>query len=465
MPGLRRYAGVWSLWALGVSAVIPGEYAGWNYGLISGGFGGMLVATLVVAVMYLGLCFSLAEMATAMPYSGGAYAYSRCALGVWGGYLAGVAQNIEYILTAAAVVVSVGDSAGTVIAGLSGVHVPDLLLWIVAYAIFTTINIYGIELTCRIALLLTVLALGVLALFMFGAIPHFDMSLALDVPIRPGGSVWLPNGMLGIAWSVPFAIWFLVVIEVLTLTSEETESPETTLPKGILSGIATLIAAAFLVLFLNSAVPPGAAAIGKAQEPLLLGFSQLFGGRLNPLIIAAFGLSAYIAGLHAEIYAYGRSIFSFARAGYISPLLAKTHPTRKTPHLALLAGSIVGFAAAAVAKYGFSELHPDAVLITIAVFAAVLSYILQMLSFLILRRTLPDIRRPYVSPLGATGAMTTLVVALAAAGLMFLDPSYRAGLIGGVAIYVVCVLYFAIRRPRPNPFAPEEVFANDHSAD
>src|ERR1041385_1235805 len=59
---LRRFAGVWSIWALGVSGVIPGEYSGWNYGLITGGFGGMLVATLVIVVMYLGLCFSLAEM-------------------------------------------------------------------------------------------------------------------------------------------------------------------------------------------------------------------------------------------------------------------------------------------------------------------------------------------------------------------------------------------------------------------
>jgi ethanolamine permease len=461
---LRRYAGVWSIWALGVSGVIPGEYAGWNYGLISGGFGGMLVATFVVIVMYSGLCFSLAEMASAMPYSGGAYAYGRCALGVWGGYLAGIAQNIEYILSAAAVVVSVGDATATVIFGLFGTHVPELLIWLVAYAIFTAINIYGIELTCRIALLFTILALGVLVFFAVGAIPHFDMSLALDVPVGPGGSLWLPNGMLGIAWSVPFAIWFLVVIELLTLTPEETEQPETTLPTGILYGIATLIAAALAVLFLNSAIPPGAWTIGNAQEPLLLGFAHIFGGRLNPVLVAVFGLCAYVAGFHAMIYAYGRSIFSLARAGYIATWLAATHPTRKTPYSALLAGSVLGFAAAAVIKYGFPDLHADAVLIATGVFAAVLSYILQMLSFLILRRSLPDMRRPYVSPLGATGAMTTLVVALAAGGLMFLDPAYRPGLIGGVIIYIVCILYFAIRRPHPNRAAPEEIFANAQSA-
>ncbi len=43
--GLRRYAGVWSLWALGVGAVISGDFFGWNFGLASGGFGGLLTVT------------------------------------------------------------------------------------------------------------------------------------------------------------------------------------------------------------------------------------------------------------------------------------------------------------------------------------------------------------------------------------------------------------------------------------
>lgn len=462
---LRRFAGVWSIWALGVSGVIPGEYSGWNYGLITGGFGGMLVATLVVTVMYLGLCFSLAEMASAMPFSGGAYAYGRCALGVWGGFLAGTAQNIEYILTAAAVVVSVGDAMQLAIQGLLGVHIPEVLLWAIAYAIFTGINIWGIALTCRIALLLTVLALAILAVFAVGAIPHFDLALALDVPVRTGGSPWLPNGMVGIVWSMPFAIWFLVVIELTTLTAEETKAPETTVPKGILYGIATLVAAALVILFLNSAVPPGARAIGNAQQPLLLGFEQFFGGRLSPTLLALFGLSAYAAGFHAMIYAYGRSIFALARAGYLPRWLGATHADRRTPYAALLAGSIFGFAAAALVKYSLPDVHVDAILVTAAVLAAIVSYILQMLSFLILRRHLPEMGRPYVSPLGATGAMTTLVIAFAACGLMLFEPSYRQGMLGCTIIYVLSILYFVVRRPHADISVPEEAFAIAQAAE
>src|SRR3970282_283975 len=76
--GLRRYAKVWSLWALGVGAVISGHYSGWNFGLASG-FGSMLVALFIIAAMYWGLIFSLAEMSPALPHTGAAYSLARSA--------------------------------------------------------------------------------------------------------------------------------------------------------------------------------------------------------------------------------------------------------------------------------------------------------------------------------------------------------------------------------------------------
>jgi len=51
--GLRRYAGVASLWALGVGAVISGHYSGWNLGLLAGGWGGFALVTLAIAVVTL----------------------------------------------------------------------------------------------------------------------------------------------------------------------------------------------------------------------------------------------------------------------------------------------------------------------------------------------------------------------------------------------------------------------------
>ena len=62
---LRRQARVMPLWAMGLGAVISGDFFGWNFGLAAGGFGGMLLAVAIMTVMYTGPCFSLAEMSPA----------------------------------------------------------------------------------------------------------------------------------------------------------------------------------------------------------------------------------------------------------------------------------------------------------------------------------------------------------------------------------------------------------------
>lgn len=77
---LKKHAGVFSLWALGVGAVISGDFSGWNLGVGQAGFGGFLLAVIIITVMYVGLCFSIAEMSPALPHTGGAYSFARTAL-------------------------------------------------------------------------------------------------------------------------------------------------------------------------------------------------------------------------------------------------------------------------------------------------------------------------------------------------------------------------------------------------
>ena len=106
---LRRHAGVFALWALGVGAVISGDFSGWNLGFNVGGWGGMFVATIVITIMYLGLTYSIAEMSPALPHTGGAYSFARTAFGPWGGFITGIAENIEYVLTPAVIMFFIGS--------------------------------------------------------------------------------------------------------------------------------------------------------------------------------------------------------------------------------------------------------------------------------------------------------------------------------------------------------------------
>src|SRR5690349_11630212 len=87
---LKSGSAGWLLLAgLGVSYVVSGDFSGWNFGLAHGGFGGLLIAVVVIAAMYFCMVLGLAELSSALPAAGGGYTFARRALGPWGGFATG----------------------------------------------------------------------------------------------------------------------------------------------------------------------------------------------------------------------------------------------------------------------------------------------------------------------------------------------------------------------------------------
>ncbi len=455
---LRPYARVFHLWALGVGAVISGDFFGWNFGLAIGGFGGLALATLVATVMYAGLCYSIAEMSASLPHTGGAYSYARSSMGPWGGYVTGLAENMEFILTPAVIVVGIGGYLGAIF-GTPDSWAP--LWWLAAYAMFIGLNVWGVELSFRFSVLITLLALGILLVFYIGAIPHVDFERwALNITPDEGQTRFLPHGWKGVFGALPFAIWFFLAIEELPLAAEESHDPRRDLPRGILFGLLTLVVCAFLTLFLNTSIAPGAALLGASEEPLFLGFQTIFGAGLHTKVLAFVAVAGLVASFHTILFAYGRQIYSLSRAGYFPRALSITHRTRQTPHVALLVGGVLGYGVALVLHL-LGDDHPvGAVLLNMAVFGAVISYMLQMLSFLLLRQRLPNIERPYKSPFGRLGALLALAIAAVTLVALFLsDPIYQKVVLGAALWYALGLGYFALFGRRNLVRSPEEDFA------
>ena len=187
---LVRHANVWHLWALGVGAVISGHFSGWNFGFATGGWGGMLLAGIIIAVMYLGLVFCIAEMSPALPHTGAAYSFARTAMGPWGGFITGLCENVEYIVTPAVIAFFIGSYMG----GIWSVAFPESsvwppLWWIATYVVFLALNIFGVALSFRVTLIVTLLSLAVLVIFWISAIPNMDFSRwALNIGVGPDGA-------------------------------------------------------------------------------------------------------------------------------------------------------------------------------------------------------------------------------------------------------------------------------------
>jgi ethanolamine permease len=486
--GLRKFARVGSLWALGVGAVISGHFSGWNLGLLPGGFGGFLIAGILIGAMYVCLCFCLAEMSPALPHTGAAYSFARSAMGPWGGFVTGLAENIEYVITPAVITFFVGSYLGGIFGTGAGFQP---VWWAIAYAIFLGLNLLGVELSFRVSVIVTLLALIILVVFWISAIPHFDFSRwALNigndgtggaVELPEGNGPFLPFGVGGILAAMPFAVWLFLAIEQLPLAAEESHDPKKDMPRGLMLGILTLCISATLITFLNSSIPiarevttvdpatsqevttaiHGAFALGSSGEPLLDGFRVTMPGIAK--ILALLAVIGLIASLHTIIYAKGRQIYSLSRAGYFPRALSVTHGKHKVPHVALITGCLVGFLVMIAVWLVEGSAGGGAViggtLLNMAVFGATISYAFQAISFIMLRRSLPHIERPYRSPLGIPGAVVTLVLAVVTLVMQLQDPVYRVGVYCAAAWYAVGIIYFAAVGRHRLVYSPEEDFA------
>lgn len=455
---LLRTAGFWGLWGIGIAAVISGDFSGWNFGIGAAGWGGLGVASIVIIVMYFGMLFSIGEMSAAMPHTGGAYSFARAAMGPWGGFITGFAETIEYVFTTAVVVFFSASYANSVTDDLFGLSLPSWVWWIILYAIFVGLNSWGAEVSFRFALVVAIISVGILVLFGILAIAHgaVDFGKLLDIEpdtSKAGASTFLPFGFVGILYALPFAMWFFLGIEELPLAAEEAHNPSRDIPKAGIWGMISLVACAAIVFFLNPAVT-GSQALGSSDEPLLDGFRAFLPSGWAA-ILSAFALIGLLASLQGIMYAYGRNLYSLSRAGYYPKALSLTG-SRQTPYIALFVGAVIGFVALVVVN--FNEGAGDVVL-NIAVWGAVLAYMLQMASFVLLRRKFPNARRPWVSPIGNWGAIVAFVIAAVTFVAVLINPTYRPAVFTIVVLYVVGLLVFGLYGRHRLVLSPEEEYA------
>ena len=469
--GLTRHAGAWSLWALGVAAVISGDFSGWNLGIGEAGWGGMLVATVVIGLMFLLMIYSIAEMSATMPHTGGAYSFARSAMGPWGGFVTGLAESIEYVITTAVVGTFSGLYADAITDDLFGFTMP-LWLWVLAfYVIFVALNSAGAAASFKFAVVIAVISLAVLAFFAIAALfsGEFSWDNLWNIDPESGNSTFLPFGIGGVLAALPFAIWFFLGIEELPLAAEETHTPQQDIPRGSLMGMWTLLVTAFVVLVLNPGVL-GAEEISDSGEPILDGFRAIFPNSDIASLLALFALAGLVASFQGIMFAAGRNMYSLSRAGYYPKFLSLTG-NRRVPYVALLAGAAIGILLVlglSVIRNEPGESATDAQvvvagqLLNIAVFGAVISYFLQMVAFVLLRRKFADVPRPYVSPTGVWGATVAGLIAALTLVVLPFNESYRSVVVGVAIFFAIGLLWFAIAGRHRLVLSPEEEFAMGH---
>jgi ethanolamine permease len=341
---LKRELGPIMLWGLGVGYVISGMYFGWNLGLPEGGTLGLAIATFFIIILYITFTFSYTELACAIPKAGGVFDYTTRAMGRNLGFIAGMAQIIEFVFAPPAIAAAIG--------AYFHIFFPQFsvgAIAVTAYILFTAINIYGVKAAAMFELVITAFAVFELLLFCGVALPHFQWENITHNA--------LPNGWKGAWAAIPFALWFFLGLEGVANVAEETVNPQRNVLLGFGSALFTVIILCALVFLASIGVggwekivyaTPGGDA---SDSPLPLALAQITGnsGWLYHLLITI-GLMGLVASFHGLILAASRATYEFGYAGCIPKVIGKVHPKFKTPVNALLLNMCIGIIALLTGK-------------------------------------------------------------------------------------------------------------------
>ncbi len=415
---LKRVLKPVHLWAIAVGLVISGEYFGWNYGWGVSGTIGFLIATIIITIMYITFIFSYTELTTAIPHAGGAFAYAYRAMGPFGGLIAGYATLIDFLFATPAIAAALGGYLNFLYPQIP--VIPSALFFNV---VFMAINISGVKESATFSVFITVLAVVELLLFMGVVGPSFKMTNFLSHP--------MPFGWQGVFAALPFAVWFYLAIEGVAMVAEEVKEPKKNIPKGYISGLATLIFLAFGVMIFTGGITHWEK-LTDALDPLPESIAIAL-GKANSLtkIFAGIGLFGLIASFHGTILASSRQVFAMARSGYLPKFLAQLNLKFKTPHWAIIAGGIISAIALFTDKI-------DQIVIMSAL-GAVFMYMMSMISLFILRKKEPNLERPFASPFYPVFPAVALIIS-AVAMLAIIYYHFMVSLIffAGLAFAVTC---------------------------
>ncbi|KAL4095637.1 hypothetical protein PRIC1_009010 [Phytophthora ramorum] len=434
--GSRRHAKALQLWALGIGAVISGEYYGWQSSLVAG-FNGMLIVLSMMTVLYVTLAFSLAELSATIPAGGGPYIFALHAIGPRAAFFSGLAETLKVIAVNSSTFYTIYSYLQT----LFNVDQKFAPVFFIAFGIlFGGLNIYGVQASFRMQACSTTLCVLLLLIMFVSAIPHLDYNQWVVQ------QDWEYTDLSSAIEAIPYAMWFYLGIEELPLASDETIEPEKNIPRGILLCISTLMVLSFGTAVFSSLIAPGAAAMADVSAPLVTSFQTIFGNGATTTFFKWMTVIALCSSPNSYVFFMGQLLFAIARDGYYPKFLAYEHPTRGTAVGALLFGTISCVLIAVILHFAIGDDDLGSVLINLTLLGALISYIFQLLSFVFLRYRQPNRPRPYKSPFGLAGAYVGLLLCgvslFAILYTSVTDTIFLASIVVTVLVFIAGSIYF-----------------------
>ena len=408
------------------------------------GSAGMVIAVFLIGgLLSLAGALTYAELGAAMPHAGGEYVYLRESYGpIWSFFYGWtqtmVAKSGSMAALAAGFVLYLGAfwpalEDAFIQTGLPfGPDGSDFAIsygQLVAVAVILglgTVNYFGVKLGGRVQTALTLLKIG-LILTIVGCAALIGGGAASNLTTVAEHT----GGITGFFAALVAALWAYDGWNNVSMASGEVRDPGKHIPRALIGGVLVIMAIYALTNFAYFYVLTASEVAGT--DRVASEAARRFLGAGGADAVALVAMISIFGALNGSILAGARVPYAMARDRYFFGSLSQVHPEHRTPHVSIAALCVWASVLALSGRY------ED--LFNLVIFASWILYAMTAASVIVLRRTEPDLDRPYRVP-GYPLVPLAFVVSAVALVLMTLRDSPRESLMGLGLIAAGAPFYF-----------------------
>jgi basic amino acid/polyamine antiporter, APA family len=390
---LKRAVGATQLTAMGVGAIIgTGIFVVIGQGA---GIAGpaVILAFVLAAVACTFSALSYAELASSIPVSGSAYTYAYATLGEIVAWIIGWDLILEYGVSVAAVAVGWGGNFNVFLDAAFGVQLPEAIAnppeeggvfnlpAVLVVVAITLLLVRGVRESARVNMIMVVVKLLALTFFIIVAMTSFSTK---------NFTPFFPEGTGSVTTAAAIIFFAYIGFDAVSTGSEEAQRPQRDLPLAILGSL--IICTIFYVLTAVSAIGIATPDQMKDSEaPLATALDEGAGISWAAWVLALGALVAITSVVLVIMYGQTRIFFAMCRDGLMPTRMARVHPRYGTPAvLTLILGGFIAVLAAFV---------PLGEIVELVNIGTLFAFVLVNIGVIVLRRTRPDMPRPYRVPL------------------------------------------------------------------
>ena len=450
-PDLGRSFGTFQLTMFGVGATVgTGIFFVLQEAVPDAG-PAVIVAFLIagLAAGLSALCY--AEMASAIPVSGSTYSYAYHAMGELVAMVIAACVLLEYGVAASAVAVGWSGYFNELLDKTVGTTIPDSLSYspipydgtnglvnlpaIVLVAMCTMLLIRGASESAKVNTVMVLIKLSVLVMFIVIGLTAFEAD-RFD-------NFWA-SGSAGISAAAGTIFFSFIGLDAVSTAGEEVRDPQRALPRAIIGALIVVVTVYVLVAVAGVGAQPLEEFSSPDQESAGLSviLENITGNAGAGTILAAGAVISIFSVTLVSLYGQTRILFAMGRDRMLPDKFAEVNPRTLTPTFNTI---VVGVVVAIIAGFVPSDYLWDTVSIgTLMAFSTV------AIGVLVLRRTQPDLERPFKVP----GYPVTPVLTVAACIYVLSGLAAITWVIFGVWLAIVMAFYFLWGRHHSRLNAP-----------